>query len=111
MLDVGISKTNLIQTLTHKSLFHKQAESAKASGEESKTLAKCMKIAISIMRGDVVPLKDQQYLQKNNQELFAQAMKMRMPKEKPEKCKSVLEEEDETNDEASDATKLLFTVK
>lgn len=70
---------------------------AQSSGEEAKKIAKCLKIAMEIAAGNVVPEQDQEYLRKNNPDLFAKAMEMRIPKEEPEECESVLEDGDMDN--------------
>ncbi len=55
----------------------------------------CAEIAARIRRGDKVPLKDKAFLMKSDPELYRLAMLMRKPKKHPEKCKSVLKDEDE----------------
>lgn len=57
-------------------------------------LNKCQKIAAAIMRGDNVPPEDLAYLMEHDQEGFKMALAMRRPKEDPEECKSVLDDED-----------------
>lgn len=68
-----------------------------SNGEEAKKIAKCLKIAMEIAAGNVVPKQEQEYLRKNNPEMFAKAMEMRIPKEEPEECESVLEDGDMEN--------------
>ncbi|MGI6255473.1 MAG: hypothetical protein ACOYJZ_07540 [Acutalibacter sp.] len=58
-------------------------------------LEACSKIAASIMKGDQVPLEDLRYLMDHDPQGYQLAMAMRRPKEDPEKCKSVLSEEDQ----------------
>lgn len=78
-------------------------ESQQDSEEESwDVYGKCLKIAMSIVSGDNVPQQDIQYLMEHNMDLYTQAMSMRIPKEDPEDCDSVLEEEEEGGEE--DAT-------
>lgn len=50
----------------------------------------CMLIALRIMNGDKVPFKDQQYLQKHQPEMYAQALLMRRKNDDPKDHKSVL---------------------
>lgn len=65
-----------------------------AMGKKLKVLNKCHKIAASIMKGDHVPPEDLEYLMTNDPEGYKLAMAMRRHKEDPEKCKSVLDDED-----------------
>ncbi len=58
----------------------------------------CMKIAASIMRGDRVPPEDMKYLAEHDPDGFKLAMAMRKPKRNPEKCKSVLKDEDKRSE-------------
>lgn len=54
----------------------------------------CNKIAASIMRGDRVPPEDLKYLAQHDIDGYKLALAMRRPKRNPEKCKSVLKDED-----------------
>ncbi|MBQ8147483.1 MAG: hypothetical protein IJ040_01700 [Lachnospiraceae bacterium] len=75
-------------------------EQTEASEEGWDALGKCLTIALRITNGDNVPPSDIQFLQEHNQELFMQAMSMRMPKKDPEDYESILEEEKEDNEES-----------
>ena len=79
-------------------------EQSEARAEEYRILLKCMKIAMNVAAGNKVPEKDQQYLRDNNPDLFAQAMKVRVPKEDPEECESVIDE-DEKDGKGTDSEK------
>lgn len=65
-----------------------------AMEKKLKVMNKCQKIAASIMRGGRVPPEDMAYLMNNDPEGYKLAMAMRHPKEDPEDCKSVLDDED-----------------
>ena len=62
--------------------------------KEMDIMRKCQKIAASIMKGDNVPPEDMVYLMQHDQEGFKMALALRRPKEDPEDCKSVLDDED-----------------
>lgn len=78
-------------------------ESAKseldAMGKKLKVMSKCQKIAASIMKGDRVPPEDLEYLMNNDPDGYKLAMAMRRHKKDPEKCESVLDEEDRNGGE------------
>lgn len=76
-----------------------QAETARAQAEakakELKVLLNCQKIAMRIIAGDKVDPKDLQYLMEHDIKGFQMAMAMRRPKEKPEECERITEDEQE----------------
>ena len=78
--------------------LNQQLESAKeqadAIGDSFKDTSKCLLIAMRITRGDIVPQKDMKFLAEHEPDLFKQAIMLRQPKEDPEKCDSVLEDEE-----------------
>ena len=56
---------------------------------------KCLKIAMSIMKGKKVPPEDERYLMENDPNGYKLAMSMKsMVKEDKKECKSVLDDED-----------------
>lgn len=59
-----------------------------------KVLLKCQKISASIIKGDNVPPEDMQYLMENDPEGYKMAIALRRPKDDPEDCESVLDDED-----------------
>jgi len=63
----------------------------------------CMKIAVSVKRGDRVPPEDLAFLAKNDPEGYKLAMAMRKPKRNPEKCDSVLKDEDKKSEPFGDS--------
>ena len=73
--------------------IYRQIENTKTDGEGIDAFAKCLKIAARIMRGDIVPKKDNDFLFDNYPRLHLQAWTLRQAKENPEKCKSVLKDE------------------
>ena len=58
-----------------------------------KILKICSKIAARIQAGDKVPLKDLQYLMKNNPLAYKMAMASRKPKKDPKECECVVPKE------------------
>jgi len=62
---------------------------------------KCLRIAMRIMRGDKVSMKDLQYLMENDPGLYLMAMLLRMPKEDPEEHECISDEENKSWDGSS----------
>lgn len=62
--------------------------------KEMDIMRKCQKIAASIMKGDNVPPEDLIYLMEHDKEGYKMALALRKPKEDPEDCESVLDDED-----------------
>ena len=86
--------------------LNQQLESAKeqadAIGDSFKDTSKCLLIAMRITRGDIVPLKDMKFLMDHEPDLYKQAIMLRQPKDDPEECDSVLEEDDESAESGSE---------
>ncbi len=82
------------------SMLKMQLESAKEQSEAAEesfaAFGKCLIIAQRITRGDIVPTKDIKYLMENEPELYKQAILMRQPNDDPKKHKSVLEDDEKT---------------
>lgn len=80
-----------------------QIESAKQQAEavqkELDNLAKCFKIAMRIMAGDLVPNKDRRFLAEEQPKLYMQALSMQRPNPHPQKHKTLLEEEETHREE------------
>ena len=72
--------------------------------KEMDTISKCLKIADRISSGDKVPKKDETFLKKNNPELYSQAIMLRVQNDDPKKHKSILEDENNTNQSKSENT-------
>lgn len=81
--------------------MEQQRESDAAMKDSIKVRSKCMVIAARLAAGDKVPMKDERYLQKNDPDMYAQAMKVRIPKKDPKEYDSILEDEDEENQEGT----------
>ena len=81
-------------------------EQEKAGEEGWEDFGRCLKIAASIDAGDNVPQKDMQFLQEHEPELFMKAMLLRRPKEDPEDCDSVLEDEEDSDDSGAGSAKI-----
>ncbi|MCM1496323.1 MAG: hypothetical protein NC089_11070 [Bacteroides sp.] len=82
-------------------------EQEKAGEEGWEDFGRCLKIAASIAAGDNVPQKDMQFLQEHEPELFMKAMLLRRPKEDPEDCDSVLEDEEDSGDSGAGSAKVV----
>jgi len=76
---------------------HKQAE---ATGDAFSALGKCLRIAMHIIAGDIVPNADDKFLFENNPKLHEQAWLLRRMKEDPDEWESVLDEDDTKDPEA-----------
>lgn len=76
---------------------------SEAMTEAMKVLMRCMKIASSIMRGDNVPPEDEQYLMEHDADSYLMAVSLRRPKDDPDDCDSVLEDEDREGGSAEGA--------
>lgn len=63
--------------------------------------AKCIKIARRIQNGDRVPLKDMKFLAEKYPELYKNSILLKKHNPEPKKYKSVLDKEDEENDNAN----------
>ncbi|MCL2019500.1 MAG: hypothetical protein FWG70_07045 [Oscillospiraceae bacterium] len=75
--------------------MHRRLESAKQEGDTFEVLAKCLRIAFRIIRGDNVPPKDDRFLFENYPDMHFKAWSLRQYKEDPEDCESELEDEEE----------------
>ncbi|HHT96321.1 MAG TPA: hypothetical protein GXZ90_00270 [Clostridiales bacterium] len=73
----------------------KNEESREGAGDQFNDLSKCIKIAMRIVSGGKVPLKDEQFLQEKNPELYSMAKNMRILNKDKKEYDSVLEDEDE----------------
>ena len=86
--------------------FNEQLEIARkqsqAAGKMWETLIKCLKIAMRIMSGDIVPRADHRYLAKNEPEMYAKAITMRMNKDNPKKHKRLSDKDDSDKVEKKD---------
>jgi len=82
-------------------IARKQAEGA---AEEWRIRILCLKIAMRIVSGDIVPRKDHQYLAEHDPELYGKAISMRVEKEEPKKLKRLSKDEkEEEGEEDSDS--------
>lgn len=73
--------------------LEKAREQGDAMADSMRLRMKCLLIAMRIMSGDEVPVQDYRYLAKNDLELYAKAVSMRVEKENPKKHKRVSEDE------------------
>ena len=89
--------------------FKEQLEIARKQSEgaakEWETLIKCLKIAMRIMSGDIVPKADHRYLAKNEPEMYAKAITLRRHKAEPKKHKRLSEKEEPEKAEKKDSPK------
>ncbi|MCL2697209.1 MAG: hypothetical protein FWE74_03900 [Oscillospiraceae bacterium] len=75
-------------------MLYRELESTKIKGSTMFVMAKCIRIAQRIQRGDNVPLKDDKFLYDNYPEMHLKAWMLRRFKEDPEDHKSELDDED-----------------
>jgi len=77
--------------------LEEQLEAARAQAQGAadrwEVIIKCLKIAMRIISGNIVPRADHRYLAKNDPELYSKAITMRMPKENPKKYKRISKDE------------------
>ena len=82
------------------SMLKMQLDSAKEQSEAAEesfaAFGKCLIIAQRITRGDIVPTKDMKYLMEHEPDLYKQAILMRQPNDDPKKHKSVLEDDEKS---------------
>jgi len=78
-------------------ITRKQSEGA---AEQWDILIKCLKIAMRIMSGDIVPKADHRFLMKNKPELYSKAIMMRVHNDSPKKHKR-LSKDDKKKDESN----------
>ena len=67
----------------------------KRKNDEFDKYAKCLKIAMRIMNGDKVPIKDVKYLAENQPEMYMKAQLLKRVNPEPKKYKSVLDDDDD----------------
>ena len=65
--------------------------------ESLRIRVKCFQIAMRIVTGDKVPIEDHRYLQKNDPELYAKAISMKMPNANPREYDRLSEDEKSDN--------------
>lgn len=74
---------------------------------QTESMGKCVAIAGRILRGDSVPVEDEEYLSNNAPQLYQQSLLMRQTGEEGEDRGSVLTEEDVVDAEAAKAMAML----
>lgn len=57
-------------------------------------LTKCIQIAARIVKGDIIPNKDMQFLAENEPKLYSSAILLRQQNDKPKRYDSLLEDEE-----------------
>ncbi len=85
----GMTQSDLEMVREQMEVAKQQAE---ATGEAFDQLAKCFKIAMRIMAGDLVPTKDKQFLLEKQPKLYIQATSMQRDNDDPKKHKTLLED-------------------
>lgn len=76
-------------------MFQKAKSAGKKKASPTNALSKALAIARRIMRGDKVPPKDESFLFRYNSDLYLKAKMMAIQNQKPEKHKSLLDEQKE----------------
>ena len=69
-------------------------EAGSGMADAIKEKIKCMRIAMRIMSGGVVPIEDKRYLAEKDPQLYFQAISLRVEKEDPEEYERLSDEED-----------------
>jgi len=59
---------------------------------------KCLQIAIRIISGDKVPMKDEKFLMEHEPEMYFRAILLRRQKEDPKKYKSLVDDDKDSDD-------------
>ena len=80
-----------------KKQFENSAEDTKSSREAMKILITCLEISRRIITGNIVPIKDHEFLRKHDPALYAKSILMRIPKKKPYKHKQLSQDDGEQN--------------
>ena len=90
--------------------LERSRESDEGAKKFSEDHIKCLQIAIRIMNGDRVPLKDEKFLAENQPDLYLRAMLMKATKVEPTKYKSLIEdEEDDVVSQLPDSDEISIT--
>lgn len=74
-------------------MFEQLKESTDDSNNPMKIQLQCLQIAMRIISGDNVPMKDRAFLAEHEPEMLGRAMLLRRTKENPKDYKSLLEDE------------------
>lgn len=77
-------------------------EQNESQNEAAKIKLKCIRIANNIMSGDKVPMKDIQFLQKHEPELYQTAILLARRKDDPEERASELDDDDRKSESTAD---------
>lgn len=80
-----------------KEILRELKEASDKSSNPLDLFTKCIQIAIHIMNGDNVPIKDMHFLAENEPELYSSALLLRQQNDKPKRHDSLLEDEEEKN--------------
>lgn len=81
-----------------KQMLKEMNESSRDKSNGMDDLQKCFIIASRIISGDYVSRQDEKFLAEHSSELYSQAIMLRRQKEKPEKHKSITEQEEKSRD-------------
>ena len=89
-------------------MYKEQLEASKKQAEAVEegfvVFGKCLRIAMRISSGDIVPQKDIEFLGEHEPEMLKQAILLRRPNAEPKEWESILDEEDmENTDESAEA--------
>ena len=97
--DITSSRPRVVQAEMSPEMMRREMErireQSEGAGEGYALWAKCIRIAMRIVQGDNVTLKDDKFLAENEPELHMRAWMMRVPKDDPEDHESLLDDEEE----------------
>jgi len=93
LLEKSENANNRLRTLQDE--LKRAQEVGEGMAKAMKIMLKCRQIAMRIMKGDNVPLKDERFLAENDIELYGKAIQMRIQKADPKDYDSILDDEDE----------------
>lgn len=74
--------------------IYEETLATKEAFKEAEIRTKCAEIAMKLAAGEKIPVEDHKYLQKNEPEMYAQAMKVRIPKNESEEAEKRISKED-----------------
>ena len=94
---------NEMQTLREG--LRRVSEAGSSAAKAWKERIKCLKIAMRIMSGDIVPEEDYRYLRERDMELYSRAIQMRIEKEDPKEYDRLSEDEDKNNNNTTNNSK------
>lgn len=78
-----------------KEMFERGKEASEGAGEAMDDKLKCLLIAMRIMNGDKVPIKDRRFLSEKEPAMYANALLLQRQNSDPKKYKSLLKDKED----------------